>query len=81
MKIARFLIDSHVQRHAAGPEFKKLGLDDPKKIKWAKVNLLKDMIKDLEKSIEEDEEMNLKNTKGGDKSKKRESYFSTIHNI
>lgn len=36
MKIARFIIDSHVhvQRHAAGPEFKKLGLDDPRKIKY-----------------------------------------------
>ena len=36
MKIARFIIDSHVhvQRHAAGPEFKKLGLDDPKNIKY-----------------------------------------------
>ena len=36
MKIARFIIDSHVhvQRHAAGPEFKKLGLDDPRKIRY-----------------------------------------------
>jgi len=36
MKIARFVIDTHVhaQRHAAGPEFKKRGLDDPKKIRY-----------------------------------------------
>ena len=36
MKIARFVIDTHVhaQRHAAGPEFKKLGLVDPKKIQY-----------------------------------------------
>jgi predicted TIM-barrel fold metal-dependent hydrolase len=36
MKRARFIIDSHVhaQRHAAGPEFKKMGLDDPKKIRY-----------------------------------------------
>ena len=36
MKLGRFIIDTHVhaQRHAAGPEFKKLGLDHPKKIKY-----------------------------------------------
>ncbi len=36
MKLGRFIIDTHVhvQRHAAGPEFKKKGLDDPKKIKY-----------------------------------------------
>ena len=36
MKIARFVIDTHVhvQRHAAGPEFKKLGLEDTKKIQY-----------------------------------------------
>jgi predicted TIM-barrel fold metal-dependent hydrolase len=36
MKCGRFVIDTHVhaQRHAAGPEFKKLGLDDPKKIQY-----------------------------------------------
>ena len=36
MKMARFVIDAHVhaQRHAAGPGFKKLGLDDPKKIRY-----------------------------------------------
>ena len=36
MKMARFVIDSHVhaQRHAAGPEFKNLGLTDPRKIKY-----------------------------------------------
>lgn len=36
MKIARFVIDTHVhaQRHAAGPDFKKKGLTDPKKIKY-----------------------------------------------
>jgi predicted TIM-barrel fold metal-dependent hydrolase len=36
MKMARFIIDTHVhaQRHAAGPEFKKLGLGDPKKIRY-----------------------------------------------
>ena len=36
MKLARFVIDTHVhaQRHAAGSEFKKLGLDDPKKIQY-----------------------------------------------
>jgi predicted TIM-barrel fold metal-dependent hydrolase len=36
MKLARFIIDTHVhaQRHAAGPEFKKLGIDDPKKIQY-----------------------------------------------
>jgi predicted TIM-barrel fold metal-dependent hydrolase len=34
MKLARFIIDTHVhaQRHAAGPEFKKRGQNDPKKI-------------------------------------------------
>jgi len=34
MKIGRFIVDSHVhaQRHAVGPEFKKQGLDDIKKI-------------------------------------------------
>ncbi|RJR46402.1 MAG: hypothetical protein C4576_10990 [Desulfobacteraceae bacterium] len=36
MKIARFVIDTHVhaQRHAAGPEFKKLGIEDPSKIRY-----------------------------------------------
>ena len=36
MKIARFVIDTHVhsQRHAAGPAFKKLGLTDPRDIKY-----------------------------------------------
>ncbi len=36
MKVARFVIDTHVhaQRHAAGPEFKKLGIKDPKKIQY-----------------------------------------------
>jgi len=36
MKLGRFVIDTHVhvQRHAAGPEFKKLGLGDPKKIQY-----------------------------------------------
>ena len=36
MKLGRFIIDTHVhsQRHAAGPEFKKKGLGDPKKIKY-----------------------------------------------
>jgi predicted TIM-barrel fold metal-dependent hydrolase len=36
MKLARFIIDTHVhaQRHAAGPEFKKKGLDTPKKIHY-----------------------------------------------
>ncbi|MFH1490727.1 MAG: hypothetical protein ABII06_17605, partial [Pseudomonadota bacterium] len=36
MKIARFVIDTHVhaQRHAAGPDFKKKGLTDPKKVKY-----------------------------------------------
>ncbi|MBW1944051.1 MAG: amidohydrolase [Deltaproteobacteria bacterium] len=36
MKLGRFVIDTHVhvQRHAAGPEFKKLGLKDPKKIQY-----------------------------------------------
>ena len=36
MKLGRFIIDTHVhaQRHAAGPEFKKMGLKDPKKIKY-----------------------------------------------
>lgn len=36
MKLGRFIIDTHVhaQRHAAGPEFKKLGIDDPKKIRY-----------------------------------------------
>jgi len=36
MKLGRFIIDTHVhvQRHAAGPEFKKLGLGDPKKIQY-----------------------------------------------
>ncbi len=36
MKLGRFIIDTHVhaQRHAAGPEFKKLGLVDPKKIRY-----------------------------------------------
>ncbi|HUT73110.1 MAG TPA: amidohydrolase family protein [Desulfatiglandales bacterium] len=34
MKLGRFVIDTHVhaQRHAAGPELKKLGMDDPRKI-------------------------------------------------
>lgn len=37
MKLGRFIIDTHVhaQRHAAGPEFKKMGLTDPKKIKYS----------------------------------------------
>ena len=37
MTLARFVIDTHVhaQRHAAGPEFRKLGLDDPKKVKYS----------------------------------------------
>ena len=36
MKLGRFVIDTHVhaQRHAAGPEFKKMGLADPKKIQY-----------------------------------------------
>ncbi|RLB28937.1 MAG: hypothetical protein DRH11_16620 [Deltaproteobacteria bacterium] len=36
MKLARFIIDTHVhaQRHAAGPEFRKLGIDDPKKMQY-----------------------------------------------
>jgi len=36
VKLGRFIIDTHVhaQRHAAGPEFKKMGLKDPKKIKY-----------------------------------------------
>jgi predicted TIM-barrel fold metal-dependent hydrolase len=36
VKLARFVIDTHVhvQRHAAGPQFKKLGLADPKKIQY-----------------------------------------------
>ena len=36
MKLGRFIIDTHVhaQRHAAGPEFKKLGIKDPKKIRY-----------------------------------------------
>ena len=36
MKLGRFVIDTHVhaQRHAAGPEFKKLGLKDPRKIQY-----------------------------------------------
>lgn len=36
MKLGRFIIDTHVhaQRHAAGPEFKKEGKKDPKKIKY-----------------------------------------------
>ena len=36
MKIGRFIIDTyvHVQRHAVGPEFKKIGLTDPKEIKY-----------------------------------------------
>ena len=36
MKLGRFVIDTHVhaQRHAAGPEFKKLGLDEPRKIRY-----------------------------------------------
>ena len=36
MKLGRFIIDTHVhaQRHAAGPEFKKRGLDHPKKIRY-----------------------------------------------
>lgn len=37
MKLARFIVDTHVhvQRHAAGPEFKKLGLGDPGKLRYA----------------------------------------------
>jgi hypothetical protein len=38
--------------------YRDMHSDDPKNIKWAKVNLLKDMIKDLEKSIEINEEKN-----------------------
>lgn len=36
MKLARFIIDTHVhaQRHAAGPEFKKLGITDPNKMQY-----------------------------------------------
>jgi predicted TIM-barrel fold metal-dependent hydrolase len=36
MKLGRFIIDTHVhvQRHAAGPDFKKLGIDDPKKMRY-----------------------------------------------
>lgn len=36
MKLGRFIIDTHVhaQRHAAGPEFKKLKISDPKKMKY-----------------------------------------------
>lgn len=36
MKLGRFVIDTHVhaQRHAAGPEFKKMGLADPKKVQY-----------------------------------------------
>ena len=36
MKLGRFIIDTHVhaQRHAAGPEFKKAGKKDLKKIKY-----------------------------------------------
>ena len=36
MKLGRFIVDTHVhvQRHAAGPELRKLGLDDPSKIKY-----------------------------------------------
>lgn len=37
MKLGRFIVDTHVhvQRHAAGPEFKKLGLTDPGNIKYS----------------------------------------------
>jgi predicted TIM-barrel fold metal-dependent hydrolase len=36
MKVGRFIIDTHVhaQRHAAGPEFKKLGITVPEKMKY-----------------------------------------------
>jgi predicted TIM-barrel fold metal-dependent hydrolase len=36
MKLGRFIIDTHVhaQRHAAGPEFKKLGIAVPEKMKY-----------------------------------------------
>lgn len=36
MKLGRFIIDTHVhvQRHAAGPEFKKLGFNHPSEIKY-----------------------------------------------
>ena len=36
MKLARFIIDTHVhpQRHAAGPELKKLGGETPKEMKY-----------------------------------------------
>lgn len=55
--------------------YRDIQSDDPKKIKWAKVNLLKEILKDLQKSIEEDEEKNLKIIKGDDKSEKQESLF------
>ena len=36
MKLGRFVVDTHVhaQRHAAGPEFKKMGIKDPKKMQY-----------------------------------------------
>ena len=39
MKLGRHIIDTHVhaQRHAAGPEFKKLGLIDYKKIDYSEL--------------------------------------------
>ena len=52
MKVARFVIDTHVhaQRHAAGPEFKKLGLDDPKKIQYKDLARLMPYLKTYENS-------------------------------
>jgi predicted TIM-barrel fold metal-dependent hydrolase len=52
MKLARFIIDTHVhaQRHAAGPEFKKLGLDDPKKIQYKDLAGLMPHLKTYENS-------------------------------
>ena len=46
MKLGRFVIDTHVhaQRHAAGPEFQKAGITDPKQAKYADLsNLMRDI--------------------------------------
>ncbi|MBW1802322.1 MAG: amidohydrolase family protein, partial [Deltaproteobacteria bacterium] len=52
MKLARFIIDTHVhaQRHAPGPEFKKLGMDDPKKIRYNDLAQIMPTLKTYENS-------------------------------
>ena len=52
MKLGRFVIDTHVhaQRHAAGPEFKKLGITVPEKMKYPDLSSIMPHLKAFDNS-------------------------------